>query len=481
MLKIKQSDRLILLQVFNFSRGKKAQLFIVGGFLRDLFLKREKENPDIDFCIRKNAIGFGRALARELKAGFVVLDKVHGSCRVVKKSQNKVYTLDFTDFRGKGLEDDLLHRDFTINTLALGLSEAIKPVVDEDSLIDFYGARKDIKSKCIRLAHKGAFDEDPLRILRAFSLSAIFGFRIEKDTMKSIKTKKEKLPQASNERIRDELFKILGQANAYQSLIIMDKLRVLRQFLPEIEVMRGVSQGPYHHLNVLNHSFESVKQLEEAVGKLRADKELQSYLKEIISADRSRLALVKLATLLHDIGKPRAKRRRKGRTLFHGHEGIGAYITVGIARRLMLSNDEVSALKKMVFWHLRPGYLADNLDVTPRAIFRYFRDTAKEGVSTLLLSIADQRATKGRLTSEESRMQHEKVVFGLIKRYFKKLKEKELPRLVNGNDVIRNFKLNPSPLVGEILRHIEEMQAIGEIKNKQEALLEIKKWLKSRK
>jgi len=129
-------------------------------------------------------------------------------------------------------------------------------------------------------------------------------------------------------------------------------------------------------------------------------------------------------------------------------------------------------------WHLRPGYLADNEELTPRAIFRYFRDTNGEAVSTLLLSIADQRSTKGPLTTKASRIHHEKIVFGLIKEYFRRKKEKKVKRLINGNDLIRKFKLTPSVLIGKILTEVEELQAIGKIKTKKEALSIGKKFIK---
>ncbi len=186
-----------------------------------------------------------------------------------------------------------------------------------------------------------------------------------------------------------------------------------------------------------------------------------------------------LLGLLHDIGKPKARRREDGKIKFHGHERIGLDITKNIAQRLKLSNDELDALGKMVLWHLRPGYLADNEEITPRAIFRYFRDAGEECVSILLISMADQRATKGPLTSRQSRIQHEKVVLDLIKEYFKKKKEKKLPRLITGDDLIKKFKLEPSPLIGKILREIEELQAIGKIRIKQDALRAANKFIKA--
>lgn len=461
----------LLKAVCRLSRDRKIKLYLVGGYLRDALLSRKKENPDIDFCLKKNAISFGRRLAKELKSGFVVLDDEHGACRVVKKIKDKVYTLDFTDFRGDTLEEDLLGRDFTINTLALDLERAVGLPRPLDFLIDLYGGCKDIKNKVIRAANSSTFDQDPLRLLRAFSFSCIFGFKIEKETLKLIKLKKNKLKTVSFERIRDELFKILDAPDGFGYLVELDKIGILKIIFPEIEVMRGVNQGPYHHLDVWAHTLEVIRQLEAAVGEHNKNEDTRDYLNTALSTGRKRRALLKLAALLHDIGKPKARRRQKdGKITFWRHEKIGSDIARDVAERLKLSNDEWGALKKMVFWHLRPGYLADSQEATPRAKFRYFRDTADEAASILLLSLADQRATKGRLTTPQSRLAHEKTVASLLKEYFRRKKEKKIARLINGDDLIKKFKLTPSPLIGKVLRQTEELQAIGRIKTKQEAL-----------
>jgi poly(A) polymerase len=460
----------LLCIIYRFSKEKKAKLYIVGGILRDILLKRVKDNLDIDFCLKKDAINFGRKLAAEIKAGFVVLDKEHGACRLVKKVKDTNYTLDFTDFRGIDLDDDLLHRDFTINTLAVELDRLITRDKLSDILIDRYGAINDLHLGIIRAVNQTTFDEDPLRILRAFAFASIFGFKIDKETLRLIKSKKNKLSGVSYERIRDELFKILDTSCAVRYLTQMDNLGILKIIIPEIKLMYGVNQGPYHHLDVWKHTLETIRQLEGLVQEHKNKLEIRDYLKEVISPGRKRLALIKFGALLHDIGKPGTLRHEDGKIKFHGHERKGLGITEIVVKRLKLSNDELDSLKKMILWHLRPGYLADVENITARARFRYFRDAANEAASILLLSIADQRATKGRLTSWEFRKRHEKVAFGLLREYFKKKKEKKLPRLLNGDELIRRFNLKPSPLIGKILSELAELQAIGEIKRKKEAL-----------
>jgi len=467
---LKPEEKKLLQAVLHFSKLKKKKLYLVGGYLRDILLKREKENPDLDFCLKAGAINFGRALKKDIGAGFVVLDKEHGSCRLLKRLGNRIYTLDFTDFRGKNLEDDLLHRDFTINSLAMGLEEFLGRDNFLNNLIDYYQAKDDLKAGVIRCVNMKSFHEDPLRILRAFSLSAIFGFIISVPTLKLIKKEKEKLSQVSFERVRDEIFKIFDRPDSFKYLEFLDELKILKIIIPEIEIMRGVKQGPYHHLDVFKHSLESVRQVELVMQELKRNKDLENYFDEPIAAQRKRRSLIKLGILLHDIGKPGARRRRQGKLIFHGHEKIGKDLTRIIARRLKLSNDEVEALEKMVFWHLRPGYLADNEEISRRAKFRYFRDTQKEAASVLVISLADQRSTCGLLTTRKSRIQHEKMVSSLLKEYFRKQKEKKAPRLISGGDLIAKLKIPPSPLIGKILSEIEELQAIGKIKNKQEAL-----------
>ncbi|MCM8763107.1 MAG: nucleotidyltransferase [Candidatus Omnitrophica bacterium] len=449
--------------VRRFLKKKKVKAYIVGGIIRDFLLKRKKEALDIDLAIEKGAVRLAKDFAQTIHAGYVALDKEHGAARIIKKYKGFTYTVDFTDFRGRTLEEDLKRRDFTINALAQDLFEP-------DRIIDPYRGLADIKRKIIRVLKPDTFIEDPLRILRAFSLSAILGFKIDKDTEELAGLHKKKLNEVSAERIRDELFKILHQQDSYKYLVVLDELGILSVIFPEIEQMRGVAQGPYHHLDVWMHTLETIRQLEKIIKAAKRTKPLQAYLNEVISSDRKRLALVKLGALLHDAGKPQSIKRKGGKIYFHGHERIGREISRSVCERLKLSNDERMALEKMVFWHLRPGYLADIKVLSPRAIFRFFRDTDKEGVAVLLISLADQRATRGPLTSRLSRVNHERLVADLIKKYFKSCRKEKLKRLITGDDLIKKLKLIPSPLFAKILSEVEELQAAGEIKTKKEAL-----------
>jgi poly(A) polymerase len=315
-----------------------------------------------------------------------------------------------------------------------------------------------------------SFDDDPLRILRAFGFASRFGFTIEASTLRLIKRKVKLLETVSFERIRDELFKVLDRKDAFAYLCRMDALGIIAVLFPEISPMRHMAQGPYHHLDVWKHTLETVKQLERVFIREKKDEDVRCYLQESLSSERSRQALIKLGALFHDVGKPKTFRKEGRKFTFYGHERVGAEISERIAWRLKLSNDEIHALRKMVFWHLRPGYLADNEYISPRAKFRFFRDTAGEAGSVLLLSMGDQRATRGRLTTAQTRRSHERVACQLLREFFKKKHEQPSVRLLTGDDIMAHFKVPPSPLIGEVLREIEEQQAIQKIKTQAEAL-----------
>jgi len=319
MLKFSLKDRGILNPIYNFAKSRKVKLYLVGGALRDLILLRSKENPDFDFCLKSGALKFGSKLAGQLKCAFVVLDEEHAACRLVKKINQENYTFDLSDFRASTLEKDLLHRDFTINSMAVALGDVLEDEDLDKLIVDPYGARADLKARMIRMTGPGSFQEDPLRILRAFSFSCMLGFSLDPQTLRLAKKEKNKISSVSSERIREELFKILDSSRAYDSLVMLDKLKILEIIFPEIKPMRGIGQGPYHHLDVWQHTLETLSQFELILKWAKRTPRIDEYLQAEVAGFRKRSSLLKLACILHDIGKPAALRREKKKIIFHGH------------------------------------------------------------------------------------------------------------------------------------------------------------------
>jgi len=480
------SDFSNLKAIQKIAKKNNVKVFLVGGFLRDYLIKRPCF--DLDFAVERNGIKIAKQFAKEIKGAFVLLDEERGCARVVRQiskadlarsrhtmktdggPKKDIVTFDFADFRAKTLKDDLSHRDFTINTLTVDIKDLNSRTEISDVLLDYKRACKDIKEKRIKMTSVKSFKEDPLRVLRAFSLRATLGFKVEQKTLTQIKKDRSLLRDVSYERIREEFFKVLSSDRASQVLKEMDKAGILKIIMPQIEVMHNVKQGTYHHLDVWPHSLETVVQLEKIFKRFEKDSNICEYLNEELAGTHRRSALIKLAALLHDIGKPDSKRKEQKRTIFHGHERIGRGISRSIAKMMKLSTKERHALEDMVLWHLRPGYLSNFKRASDRAVFRFFRDAKDEAVSIVLLSLADQKSTRGPLTTERDQRHHEKVCMNLLKRYFDKKAEKPFVRIISGDDLIKRIRLKPSPIFKKILSEIEEKQATGKIKTKSQAL-----------
>lgn len=449
------------------ARQNQTRVYLVGGFLRDYCLQRP--NSDLDFTLDKNALAFAQAFSQKVKGAWVLLDEDHGCSRVVKKIKGRICTYDFADFRAESLECDLGLRDFTINTLAVDIQGIDSSGVLDNLLIDRHGALRDIEKGRIRRVSVRSLRDDPLRILRAFSYKASLDFRIQLSTLNQIRQEKEALRTVSMERIREELFKILESSRTAATFVDMDKHGVLAEVMPQLRVMDDCPQGGYHHLAVWQHSLETVRQLEKIFSE-KMDSQCADYLDETIGGSHSRRALMKLAALLHDIGKPDTRKKEGDRYSFHGHEHVGAGITRIIARQLKLSVKESHAVEDMVRWHLRPGYLSNFKRPSEKAWFRYLRDTKTEGASIGLLALADQRSTRGPLTLPEDQRHHESICREIVRRYFEKKNQKPRVPLINGKDLIEVLKLTPSPLFTKILLKVEEEQSLGKVTSHEDAL-----------
>jgi poly(A) polymerase len=452
-------------------KGSGARVFLVGGAVRDYYLNRR--GTDFDFAVDGNAIALSRKLARRLKGAFVLLDRDHGSARVVKKIDGVIWTFDLTDWRGASIQKDLSLRDFTINALAAGIGQK-----DDPAILEANGSRRDLKSSVVRMVSSKVFKDDPLRLLRAFSLQATLGFKIDTKTRAQIKKDVHLIPSVAAERIREEIFKVLASPRAHETLSGMDTIGLLGQVIPQITVMYGVKQGGYHHLNVWKHSLDVLAQMEMIIEELGSDERIGVYLREIIGGGHTRAALLKMAAILHDIGKPETRRLKGVRMTFHTHEHAGERITRQVCKQLKVTVKERFFLEDAVRMHLRPGYLSNFKRPSEKAIFRYLRDTKDEAVSLAILGLADQAATRGPLTTEVKHKHHAKICHMLIERYFELKDQKPQVRLLTGNDLIKTLKLKPSELFGKILGKVEEAAALGKIKSKDEALALARKILK---
>jgi len=465
-------------------------VFLVGGVVRDVFLKRSSH--DLDFAVKKNAIQLARKVADKLKAEFYPLDIERDTGRVLITGQNgSRQAIDFAAFRGDDLETDLRGRDFTINAMAIDPKNL--------SLHDPLGGLSDLREKCLRACSGSSFKDDPVRILRAIRLAAAFGFRILPESRQAMKDSADQLAKVSPERQRDELFRILEGPRPAISIKALDMLGALEPVLPELLSLKGVQQAHPHVQDVWSHTMSIISHLETILAALSADyepetasdyyhgvlvlkigryrKHLSEHLSNISNNNRTWREILFFSALYHDIAKPgKSVTGVEGHIRFWGHEDDGADIVSMRAHKLALSNDEINRLSVIVRNHMRIHFhtkrLTDEKKLpTRRAIYRFFRDVGEAGVDICLLTLADLWATYENSLPEETWVTCLDVVRIFLESWWEKKTELIAPpQLISGVDLMQALSLEPGPEVGRLLEAVREAQVVNEVNDSLSAL-----------
>ena len=417
------------------------ELYVVGGAVRDILMG--KIVHDWDFTTNATP----EEILSVIPDGYY--DNQFGTVGLVVEGFDRPFEITtyrteqgYSDARhpdkiswGKTLEEDLSRRDFTINSLAIDKNLKI---------IDFYDGQKDLDNKIIRTVGKAdeRFSEDALRMMRGIRIATELGFLVEDKTFEAIKKNVQLIGKIAKERIKDELFKILGSANAYEGMILFRNSGLMDQILPELSKCFGVEQkspGRHHIYDVGTHLLTSLKFC------------------------KSDDPVTRFATLIHDIGKPQTYRKLENGTItFYNHEMVSTRIAENLADRLRFSKKEKEKLITLVRWH---QFTVDERQ-TDSAIRRFLRNVGLENVDNMLaLRVADRlgggaRETSWRLEEFKTRLvEVQKEPFSI-----KDLK-------INGNDVMKELNLKPGPKVGEILEKIFKEVEEKNIENEKESLL----------
>jgi len=467
-------------------------IYLVGGCVRDRLLGRPLY--DLDLVVAENGLTLARRIADRFGGAYYPLDQERGTGRAVLHEEGGTpLVVDVAQFRGVDLAADLADRDFAINALAADVRAP-------DQIIDIHSGVQDLAARCIRPVSPSSIRNDPLRALRAVRLAAQLGFRLAPETVQQIRQDGVGLVDVSNERVRDEVARLLSQPRAAAFLRLIDEMGLLTAILPELEPLRGLAQPPPHHLDALAHSLETVAALEQLLdrltkgrgaGEVRKERggnaaqpgaavaallpfvgRLQAHLARREGGERSRLVTLKLAALLHDVGKPaRYSQDPEGRIRFLGHDAAGVAIAGQVLRRLRLNNAEVQLGETIVRHHMRPLLLAGKGDASTRAIYRFFRDTRAGGVEVLLHALADHEATCSAQAGVECGLALAGLVGRMLADYWERSQECiSPPILIDGHDLLRQFGLQPGPQIGDLLEAVREAQASGEVQTRDEAL-----------
>ena len=263
--------------------------YLVGGSIRDLFTKK-CELCDRDISI-KGAEKFAKKIANQFDATFITLDSENQIFRVVLK--DKINYLDISELQGKTIEDDLKRRDFTINAIAYDLAQ--------DKFIDVTGGLQDLKNGILRHIDDKNFEEDPLRILRAFRFYAVTGFEMTDELQIALKKYMPLALKPAKERINYEIMKLFGGNFASKSLLKMDEFRLLEDIFPCVKDMKKVPPNTHHHLDLFHHVVETVAQIENLYANLSGFE--KEHMDAVDFGGFPRINHLKLAGFLHDIGK----------------------------------------------------------------------------------------------------------------------------------------------------------------------------------
>jgi poly(A) polymerase len=446
------------------NQDKFSRLYLVGGTVRDWLLG--KENKDIDIVCRHAKI-WATHIALTKKMTVVAFEKKpYEPCYRIISRDPEEFTIDITEMRGNNINEDLKHRDFCINAIAL----EIIPGNFSMAMIDPLEGRNDLKKRLIRLCSDHAIKDDPLRMLRAFRFSAELEFDIENHTETAIGQEAFRLKESAPERVMFELLRIFAIPNCTSYIRKMDQLGLLEVVFPEIQPMKACTQSSYHHQDVWNHSISVLENCETILSYPERYLGDQSSL-VLACLENNRLPVLKMAALFHDIGKPHTRKvlPESGKITFCGHDAKSKEILCNMALRLKMSKKNRMLLEMLAAKHLHVVNLSKP-GVKKTTIVNFFRKLGKDAILSIILSMADTKSKMGLLVKEGEKKAYLDWCGKIIVEYFNSIKQHiNGKNLVDGKDLI-NMGLIPGPEMGKVLKRTREAQDAGILQNKQDAL-----------
>lgn len=425
------------------SRGHEFAL--VGGPVRDALLGRAVSDLDFTTSARPDET---RAILESVSGNVwdvgrdfgTIAARVHGEPVEITTYRAETYRDDSrkpTVSYGDTIEGDLVRRDFTINALALMLPEM--------RLVDVSGGLEDVIAGRIHTpgSPEASFTDDPLRMLRAARFVAQLGFEVSPETQEAMVQFAERLDIISAERIRDELIKLLSAADPVPGIRLLVETGLADRFLPELTALQTTQDDHGRHKDVYEHSLTVLQQAIEL--------EIERRDPETTEAD----VVLRLAALLHDIGKPSTRRFERGGVTFHHHDVVGAKLTKKRLRELRFDNDTVKRVARLVELHLRFFGYSDQ-PWTDSAVRRYVRDAGTELSRLHILTRADV-TTRNRRKAE--RLEH---AYDDIERRIDELSAAEELAAVrpdlDGAQIMAILGISPGPLVGRAYAHLLEVR-----------------------
>ncbi len=463
--------------------------YLVGGVVRDALLGRPTKDIDL---VAEQGIKLARLIANRMNGDFFPLDAERDVGRALVDTPEGRLQIDVAHFRGDSLEADLVDRDFTLNAMAADLHG------DLSLLIDPLDGEHDAIRRLLRRCNPDAIRRDPIRALRAIRQSVQLTARIDAETKADLRAAAPHLNDTSPERVRDEFMKLLGLDRVAQALTVADTLGLLAVIIPEVTALHDLKQPAPHVFDGWRHTLETIEKLigifhvlspgrtdqtaaqfsfgMTAVALDRFRTPLRLHLDRTYPEGRTHGALLCLAALLHDVGKPLTiAQAANGERHFAHHEDASAAIALERAQSLRLSNVERQWLVTVVQNHLRPLWLDD---VSPLSIHRFWRATGEAGVDVCLLALADFLGTYGMTLPQDAWVHYLERIRTLLEAWYERYDQLvQPPVLIDGNALIKLLELRPGPIIGELLDVIREGQVVGSVTTHDDALQVVRAYL----
>ena len=445
-------------RIKNFAANTR--VLLVGGVIRDFCLGKANKDKDI-IVIDRDAKDFALELAKELDATFVSLDEENKIYRLVLK--DKVNFVDITNPVENDLQKDLARRDLTMNAIAFDLKD--------NKFIDLFAGFDDLKHSKINIIDEKNLVDDPLRLLRIFRFQATTGFDISEDLKEIVKKYYKLINNSAKERINYELMKLFDGEYTVKSLQNMDECNLLCEILPIFNDVKKVPPNTHHHLPLIGHSMETVRQIDNFY-KI-ANKLVKNHLDSVDFGGFRRLAHLKLAGFMHDIGKFSCWTIEEdtGRHRFMKHEHIGAEMCPKILRDLKFSKKQIEYISSMIKYHIYPSHIIATEGLSDKVKLRYIRKMGNNVIDNIILAMSDRLSARGAAVTEEmvkNNISGLQELFG----YYLDIKDKlkPLPKLLSGEEIMELTGLKASKELGELIDKLHEEQFNGNINTKQEAV-----------
>lgn len=434
------------------------EIYLVGGTVRDFYIGLESTDRDI-IVMDQDAREFALKLSELFQATFVPLDEENKIYRIVLP--DKINYIDVTNPVGDSIEKDLMRRDLTINAIAVNIRTG--------ELIDISGGVTDIMNKCINYVNELNFVDDPLRLLRVYRFQALYGFQLAPETINAVCKYSDLIHKPAVERINYELLKLFGGEYAHVALENMNKTWILEEIFPFVKELKQVPPNSHHHLDLFHHSIETVKQVQILYSE--APDEVKEHLRRIDFGGFSRLAHLKLAAFMHDIGKFSTWTIEEGKHRFIKHDGVGSKMSVKILKDLHFSNKQIDYISSMIKYHIYPSHVMTSPQITEKIMMRYVRKMDTNSIDAIILAQADRLSARGPEITDQI-VERNITSLNMLLRFYLEAREtlKPLPKLLSGNDVMQILNIKPSKRLGEIMEALHEAQISGDVITKEHAI-----------